>query len=261
MSLVSETRSLVAGVVNLFATPLQASHYVELVNPVGFQKSITSRDQVVFVDESGEYITTDDLSEASRPGFRTPWLRRHQPQGPMRSMAVVVLDELREDAAEVPWSDDQQVIETLASGGSDPALREGVRVRSPDRGAHDLGTDRSPDIIEGPRELGVAVTDQVTHAASGLVQGRRRVAGLLGDPLAGGVRGDAAQVDPPGLHFDEEQHVYRVSHTVSTEKKSHATMPAACWARKDHQVLDTRRGAGSMPAARRMRRTDEPDTR
>jgi len=112
--------------------------------PVGFQKSITSRDQVVFVDESGEYITTDDLSEASRPGFRTPWLRRHQPQGPMRSMAVVVLDELRQDTVEMSRSDDQQVIETLAAGGSDPALREGVGARSPDRGARDPGHRSKP---------------------------------------------------------------------------------------------------------------------
>jgi len=34
MSVMSAVRSRTADVVNLFATPLQASHYVELVNPL-----------------------------------------------------------------------------------------------------------------------------------------------------------------------------------------------------------------------------------
>ncbi len=35
------------------------------------------------------------------------------------------------------------------------------------------------------------------------------------------------------------------SQTVSTVKKSHATMPAACWRRNARQVVVARRGAGS----------------
>ena len=69
--------------------------------PVECQKSIRSRDQVVLVDQPAQHVTTDDLFEPSGLGFGVPWLRRHQRQGPMRSMAVVMLDELGEDAAEV----------------------------------------------------------------------------------------------------------------------------------------------------------------
>ena len=74
----------------------------------------------------------------------------------------MLLDELGEDAGEMARADDQQVIEALPTNGADPALRVGIRVRRSDRGAHDLGSDRSPHVVEGPRELGGAVTDQVT---------------------------------------------------------------------------------------------------
>jgi hypothetical protein len=36
--------------------------------------------------------------------------------------------------------------------------------------------------------------------------------------------------------------------TVSTETKSHATMPAACALRKSRQLSEARRGAGGTPA-------------
>jgi hypothetical protein len=39
----------------------------------------------------------------------------------------------------------------------------------------------------------------------------------------------------------------RRSQIVSTVKKSHARMPAACWRRNARQVLAIRRGAGSIP--------------
>lgn len=62
-----------------------------------------------------------------KPG---PWLQWRQPKGPMRSMSVVVLDELGEDAAEVTWSDDPQVIEALPTNNTDPAFHIGVGVRA-----------------------------------------------------------------------------------------------------------------------------------
>ncbi len=49
----------------------------------------------------------------------------------MRSVSVVMLDELGEDAVEMTRSDDQEVIEALAAGGASPALGAGVGVRSP----------------------------------------------------------------------------------------------------------------------------------
>jgi hypothetical protein len=39
----------------------------------------------------------------------------------------------------------------------------------------------------------------------------------------------------------------RRSQTVSTVKKSHATIPVACWRKNHRQDLAARRGAGSSP--------------
>jgi hypothetical protein len=49
--------------------------------------------------------------------------------------------------------------------------------------------------------------------------------------------------------------------TVSTVKKSHAMIPAACWRRNDRQFAAPRRGAGSRPWARRILRIELADTR
>ena len=59
--------------------------------------------------------------------------------------------------------------------------------------------------------------------------------------------GDAAKVHPPAAKLNEEQHVQPASQTVSTVKKSHAMIPAACWRRNDRQVVEVRRGARSRP--------------
>jgi len=53
----------------------------------------------------------------------------------------------------------------------------------------------------------------------------------------------------------------RRSKIVSTVKKSQAKIPAACWRRNDRQLVEARRGAGSMPWARRILRIELADTR
>jgi hypothetical protein len=55
---------------------------------------------------------------------------------------------------------DQEPVEAVATGGADPALGEGIRVRSPERCADDLDALASEDIVEGAAELTVAVVDQ-----------------------------------------------------------------------------------------------------
>jgi hypothetical protein len=48
---------------------------------------------------------------------------------------------------------------------------------------------------------------------------------------------------------------------VSTVKKSHAMIPAACWHRNDRQFAALRRGDGSRPWAHRILRIELVDTR
>lgn len=56
MSLTSAARSRVTDVVNLFATPLQASHYVELVNPLWSSHKLQARVEGVW-DETSDART------------------------------------------------------------------------------------------------------------------------------------------------------------------------------------------------------------
>jgi hypothetical protein len=55
---------------------------------------------------------------------------------------------------------------------------------------HDLGADGGEHGVKRGGELGVAVADQVPESLRPVVQVHQQVAGLLCDPLAGGVGGD-----------------------------------------------------------------------
>ena len=90
-------------------------------------------------------------------------------------MGVVMAGELGEDPAEMGWSDNEQVIEAFSADGADPPFRVGVGVGCPDRGGDDTCADRAPDVVEGPGELGVAVPDEVSDDACGVLEGRGQV--------------------------------------------------------------------------------------
>src|SRR5712692_1182377 len=107
----------------------------------------------------------------------------------------------------MPRTHDQEVIEAFATDGADPTLAVSIRVWRPNRSTDDLGADGEPHLIEGPSELGVAVTDQVADGAPAVVELGRQIAGLLGDPDPSRVSGDATELDPPRLDLDQDEHV------------------------------------------------------
>jgi len=123
------------------------------------------------------------------------------------TMAVVVLDVAVEDAEEVPAPGDQEMVQALPAHGANPALGDGVGVRSLDRRANDLRTDRAPEVIEGPGALAVTVAEQEPDDGGLFIERDEEVAGLLGDPGTGGVGGDAGEMHTPVVKLDEEQHV------------------------------------------------------
>jgi hypothetical protein len=122
-------------------------------------------------------------------------------------MAVVVLDVDVQDAKKLPTPSDQEVVQALLAHGANPALGDGVSVRSLDRRQDDLGADRAPDAVEGAGELAVTVVDQEPDGGGVLIERRDEIAGLLRDPGTGGVGGDAGEVHTPVVELDEEQHV------------------------------------------------------
>jgi hypothetical protein len=122
------------------------------------------------------------------------------------TMAVVMPDVAVEDAKEVTAAGDQQMVQAFPAHGADPALGNGVGVRGLYRCTDDLCTDRAPDVIEDPGELAVAVADQEPEAGL-LIKRAKEIPGLLGDPRAGGVGGDAGEVDTSVVQLDEGQDV------------------------------------------------------
>jgi hypothetical protein len=57
-------------------------------------------------------------------------------------------------------SGDQKVLEAFAAQGADPAFRNGVRSRCPNRGADDPDVGAGEYRVEGGGELGISVADQ-----------------------------------------------------------------------------------------------------
>jgi hypothetical protein len=114
------------------------------------------------------------------------------------TMALVVLEVAVQDANQLSTPRDQKMIEALLAYAANPALGDGVGVRRLDRRQDDLGTDRTPDVVEGPGELAVSVAEQAPDDGGLLIERGGEVAGLLGDPGTGGVGGDAGEVKPAG---------------------------------------------------------------
>ena len=109
-------------------------------------------------------------------------------------MAQVVLNIDVENAKQLPAAGDQELVQALPTHGADPALGDGVGVRGPARREDDLGAERAPDVIEGPGELAVTVTDHEPDGGGLLIERGDGVAGLLGDPRAGGVGSDTSKM-------------------------------------------------------------------
>jgi hypothetical protein len=73
----------------------------------------------------------------------------------------------------------------------------------PDSGAQDPSAGGLEDGVKGAGEVRSAASDQELDVCEPLAEAEGQVAGLLHGPLAGGVRGDAAEVHPAGAVLDE----------------------------------------------------------
>ena len=78
----------------------------------------------------------------------------------MRSLFVVLSDELPKDSPEVPFAEDKDVVQTLLAHGPHETLGEGVCLGRAYGGADNAQALRAKHLIERPWILGVAVTDQ-----------------------------------------------------------------------------------------------------
>jgi hypothetical protein len=127
---------------------------------VGAENAVTSCDLQVFVDQSAETVASKVPNVGAGrcwSGSSGWWLLI---EGSVRSVSVVVLDELGQDLVEVSWSGDEDVVEAFAAQGADPALRDRVRPGSLRRRLEDADSVCVEDVVDGSGELGVAIADQ-----------------------------------------------------------------------------------------------------
>ena len=115
-------------------------------------------------------------------------------EGAVRPVAVVMLFVLAQHCSGMALVGDQDAVEEFASDAADEAFGDRVGSRCPHRCLDDADPERGEHGVEGCGELGVAVPDEEPEAAAGVVEVHGEVAGLLGQPGAGRVGGNAEDV-------------------------------------------------------------------
>jgi len=173
----------------------------------------------------------------------------------MRPVAVVVVEVLDEQLAELAFVPDQGAVEQFGSGGADEALGGCVGAWRSGWGVDDVELVRREDLVERGDEHGGVVSNQEPEPIDVEVHGE--VAGGLGAPGAGEMSGDPGEVHVAGGVFDEEQDVELAEPDGVDDEGVTRDDPAACAVRNWVQVGPVRLGAGSMPWRFRMAQTVE----
>ena len=150
-------------------------------------------------------------------------------------------------------AEDEHAVQRLAAQGADEAFADRVHPRRLDSAAQNSGPGGGLEYgVERARKVRSAVADQESHFPEPLAWAKGEVAGLLHRPLAGRAGGDADQAHPAVPCSMNTRTYSRRRSTVSTCRKSTARIPATWAFRNCRQVGPDWRGAGSMPAARRI---------
>jgi hypothetical protein len=172
-----------------------------------------------------------------------------------------VLDVDPQDLLKVVAPEDQQPVQALGPDRPHPAL--GVRVRRgcPHRRAEHLATVRAEDLVETAAELGVPVVDKEAHLPARSPSTSRRLRACWVTQRPSGLAVTPVRCTRRVSSSMKNSTYNRRSHTVSTVKKSQATIPEACWRRNAGQEVAIRRGAGSSPWRRSVMRIAVAETR
>jgi len=134
------------------------------------------------MEQAAEPVSPVHTELISCDGGRTdPWNRGFQPEGPVGTVDVVVLDVGLKHLLEVFSPDDQQPVQALGPHRADPALGVGVGVGCLHRRDQHLGALRPKHVVERAGEPGVPVADEERQWP---MLAHQQVAGLLGNPGA-----------------------------------------------------------------------------
>ena len=125
----------------------------------------------------------------------------------VRSLIVVMLDELSQYTIEMALAADQQPVEALSPGCPHEPFGKRVRPGRPHGCLDDPSAGRLHHLVEGPDELGVAVPDQEPDGSALVFDGGGQVPDLLSNPGPDRVGCDPSQEHLPTVEVDEEQHI------------------------------------------------------
>jgi hypothetical protein len=125
----------------------------------------------------------------------------------VRPVTVVVKFVLAKYGRGVALVDDEDAVEELAADGADKAFSDGVGPRRPHGRPDDLDAAAGEDGVEGRGELGVTISDEEPEPPADVVEVHGQVAGQLGQPRPGRVRGDAEDVDATVGVLDDKERV------------------------------------------------------
>jgi hypothetical protein len=161
---------------------------------------------------------------------------------------------------EMPRVRDQYPIQTFGSNGPNEPFRDPICLRGLNRCANDSAALCLKHIIEAASELPIVIPNQETNGLRALSERPGDLSRLLRNPLAVRMRRAPAKCTRR-LPISMKNNTYnRCSHTVSTVKKSTASMLFA-WAPKNSRHDGPRRSpAGPRCFARRIFLTVVPDT-
>lgn len=160
------------------------------------------------MDQAAEAIVTNDAAcGRDRRRLIADGDRTALGETLMRATMVVVLQEVLEHPFQVSTAEDEQVVQQLPACGPHPALGKCIRPWGPVGQAEHLHSFAHKDLIEATTELGVAISEQEPGLELAGLELPGQVASLLDHPVAGGVGGDAGEVDPAGADLDEEEDV------------------------------------------------------
>jgi hypothetical protein len=84
---------------------------------------------------------------------------------------------------QAPFPGDQHPVQALTAGAGNPAFRDRVRTRRPDRRLYDPDPSRRENGVERAGELGVPVPDEEPEPVSVVAEVQQQVTSLLGHPL------------------------------------------------------------------------------
>src|SRR6266508_5347637 len=139
--------------------------------------------------------TVDPPSWPPRPAGRAN-SKKDLVTGPIRGFCALPGGVDPKDSLEVAAAQDQHPVQAFGPDRADPPLREGVRLRGPDRRLDDPHPFGPEDLVERTGVLGIPVADEEPDALKPLPH--RQVASLLSDPRRVGVRSDAEDVHSTG---------------------------------------------------------------